>query len=120
MDLQARADHLAQLIEDKLDVRGQGLEAKLHRAGRLLPKYIRGEADYLVEALKLQASPKLARQVDLARLRRGVADVERYLRDIDPWVRRRAVALSWLAANAFNLLVVAVLLLAVLLWRGFL
>ena len=120
MDLQSRADHLARLIEEKLDVRGHGLEAKLRRAGRLLPKHIRAEAAYLVAALKLQDSPKLARQIDEARLRRGLADVERYLRALNPWERRRDIALNWLALVAFSLLVVAGLVLTILVWRGYL
>lgn len=120
MNLQAGADRLAQLIEERLDVRGAGLEAKLNRAGRSLPKYIRGEARLLVEAVTMQAHPKLSRQIDHARLEQAYGDVERYLLGLDAWARRRGVALNWLAGNAFNLLIIGAVLLAVLVWRGFL
>ncbi len=120
MELQARADRLAHLIEERLDVRGTGLEAKLRRAGRLLPKHIRAEAGLLVEAMAVQGHPKLSRQVDMVRLARAAKVVENYLLDINPWDRRRAIVLNWLAVNAFNLLVIGAVGLAVLLWRGFL
>ncbi len=120
MDLQKRADRLAQLIGNKLDVRGAGLEAKLKRAGRRLPKYIRGEARLLVDALAMEAHPKLARQIDKARLERAYHDVERYLQGLDAWARRRGGVLDWLAGNLFSLLLLAGLLIAVLVWRGFL
>ena len=42
-----------------------------------------------------------------------------HLRAIDPKERRRTALLRGLAAVAFNLLVVAGLLIAVLVWRGF-
>ncbi|HGG06612.1 MAG TPA: hypothetical protein ENK28_14230 [Aliiroseovarius sp.] len=120
MDLHARADRLAHLIEEKLDTRGKGLEAKVRRAGRNLPKFIRAEAGLLIEALKVEAHPKLARQIDEARLEQAYANVERYLKGLDPWARRRGVVLNWLAGNALNLLIVAALTVAVLRWRGFL
>lgn len=119
MELQARADRLAQLIEEKLDIRGKGFEAKLNRAGRLLPKHIRTEAAILVEAMAHEAHPKLARQLDDARLERAASDVERYLQGLDPWARRKGIALDWMAGAAFKFLVVVGLTLALLRWRGF-
>lgn len=120
MNVEARAERLAQLIEAKLDVRGRGLEAKLKRAGRRIPRHIRAEAALLVEAMRLQSHPKLSRQTDTARLETAAATVERYLQGLDPWDRRKAVLLDWLAVNAFNLLVIGALVIGVLLWRGFL
>jgi len=119
MELQARADRLARLIEEKLDVRGTGLEAKVHRAGRLLPRYVREDAGYIVRALQMSQTPKLARQVDERRLRRAFKSCERYLRAINEWERRWAITVSWLATNAFSFLAVVALIIGVLVWRGF-
>ncbi|GGD26201.1 hypothetical protein [Sinisalibacter lacisalsi] len=118
MDLDRRADKLARLIEARLDAGGTGLEAKVAHAGRRLPKYLRRELGYIVEAMRMQASPRLSRQIDWARVERAFAAAERYLRRVDPWDRRRGIALDWLAGNAFNLLIVAALVAAVIAWRG--
>jgi hypothetical protein len=120
MDLQARADHLAQMIEERLDVRGQGLEAKLRRAGRLLPRHVRSDAALVLRAMEQAGHPKLARQIDEKTLKRACRRVEAYLGNIDPWARRWSIVLGWLAGNAFSLLVIAGLLITVLAWRGFL
>ncbi|MCI2399198.1 hypothetical protein [Aliiroseovarius subalbicans] len=120
MDLHARADRLAHLLEQKLDLHGTGFEAKVARAGRLLPRYLRADAALVIEAMKVEPHPKLSRQQDPKRIDRACDEIERYLHGINPWDRRRAIALNWLAGNAFNLIVVVVLVLAVLVWRGFL
>ena len=120
MDLQARADRLAQLMEERLDIRGQGLEAKLARAGRKLPRFVRVEIEHIVLAQRMAESPKLAAQIDWDRLEKGADLVERHLRAIDAFDRRKTLAINWLAGNALNLVIVLALLLAVLVWRGFL
>ena len=118
MDIQARADHLARMMGDRLDIRGQGLEAKLARAGKRLPRHIRDEAGLVVDALTYREHPKLARQVDEARLRRAVKTIERYLKNVDPWARRRGIFLDWLAGNAFGVLVMIGLVVALVVLRG--
>ncbi len=120
MDLQARAELLARLLGERLDVSGDGFEARLNRAGRRLPRAIRADAALIVEALHRQAHPKLARQTDPRRLARALRNVERYLRQVDPWARRRALVLDWLAGNALGLLLMLALAGAVIAWRGLL
>lgn len=119
MNLNDSTDKVAQLLEQKLGIRGSGLEAKVTRAGRRLPRHLRAEAEYLMLALRMQATPRLAKQIDWPRLERGVAELERYLKGIDAWDRRRGVIVAWLAGNALNLIIVAALVAAVLAWRGF-
>ena len=118
MDLDAKAEALAQLMEDRLGLRGDGFAAKLKRAGRRLPRRIRRDGAVIVEALALQAHPKLSRRVDEAQLARAVTHLDRFLRSIDPWERRKGAMLNWLAGLAFSLLVVAGLVVVVLRWRG--
>lgn len=118
MDLEPRAEKLAQLMEERLGLGGDGFAAKLGRAGRSLPRRIRRDGAVIVEALALQAHPKLSRQIDEARLNRAFTHIERYLRAIDPWERRKGLLLNWLAGLAFSLLVVAGLLIAAMRWRG--
>ena len=120
MDLDARAERLAALLEERLGIRGQGFEARLARAGRLLPRRVRDEAEYIALARRMQANPRLAPQIDWARVEKGHAFVERHLKTIDAWDRKRALALGWLTENALNLLIVAALVALALAWRGFL
>ena len=118
MELQHRADKMAALIEEKLGTRGQGLEAKLARAGRRLPGYLRRDLDYIVQAMRMQDNPRLSRQIDWGRIDKGIAAAEHHLRQLDPWERRLGVTVNWLAGNVLNLLIVAGLAAAVVAWQG--
>ncbi len=119
MTYEERADHIAELLESQLGVRGKTLDAKLRKAGRLLPRDIRRHGDRIVQAVSLQGSPKLSRMVDEKDTVVAYDAFEKYLSGIDAWERRKGNALGFLTTNAFNLLVVAALLITVLRWRGF-
>lgn len=118
MDLHARTDRLAQLLEQRLDIRGAGFEAKLRRAGRLLPRHLRREGAALADALRLSPHPKLGRQIDTGRLEKSADALERYLLSLDPWDRRRAMAVSVTSSILFNILVAGLLVAGVIAWRG--
>ena len=120
MDLRARADHLAQLMGDRLDISGDGFEAKLEHAGKRLPRHIRTEAEQIAKALEFAAHPRLSRQVDAKQMSRAARIIERYLLSVDPWARRKGIFLNWLAGIAFSLLVVGAIVLFVLFKRGLL
>ncbi len=120
MDLCARAEYLAQLMGDRLDIGGDGFAAKLANAGRRLPRHVRREGAHIAEALVLAAHPKLSRQIDQRRIKRASRIVERYLLGIDPWARRRDIFLNWLAGLAFGLLVLVAIVLALMVQRGLL
>ena len=117
--VEARAERVAKLIEERLGVRGRGLETKLRRAGRMLPNWVRREAERIVEARRLVQHPKLMRQTDPQALERAAERCERWLKSIDPWERRKDRILGFLAVNAFNLIVIAAAFVAFLVWRGY-
>ena len=119
MSYQERADRLAAMLEERLGIRGRGLEAKLRRAGRLLPSHIHRSAGLVVEAAHLQASPKLARRIDEQKVVSACKSVEKYLSTIDPNARRMDRIIGFLSSNAFNLLATGGLVIAVLVWRGY-
>lgn len=120
MTYQQRADRIAELIEERLGIRGKSLERKLHKAGRLLPRAIQRDGAKLVEALRLQQSPKMARLINEDEVQKAFQACERYLSEIDPWERRKAAAISFLSTNAFNLAAIAAVVVVVLVWRGYL
>ena len=114
-----QADRLANLIEERLGIRGQGLEAKLRRAGRLIPKRIRADAGLLVDAARNEANPKLARLLDQASIQAAARNVETWLAGIDPAERRVNRIIGFLSSNALNLMATGTLVIVVLVWRGY-
>ena len=120
MTLQDRADQIAALMEEKRGLGGKGLAAKVRRAGRSLPRWVRREVARLLEASELEAHPKLSRQADHARALRGAQNVQKWLEQQNPWDRRKAWAIGFAATNLFNLLFIAAVVIVVLVWRGFL
>ncbi|WP_138422687.1 hypothetical protein [Maritimibacter alexandrii] len=118
MDLHERAERLAKLMEERLDIRGDGLATKTRRAGRRIPRWVRRELDVLVEALERVDHPKLAQQVDYARIETGTRRAEGWLENVDAWDRRKSVLIHWLAGNAMNILIVIAITLALMGWRG--
>jgi len=112
------AGNIAVLIEERLGVSGAGLPAKLRRAGRLLPRHVRRDAQAVADALPLAENPKLMKQVDLPRLEAAERRVVAYLKTVDPAERRIGMAMGMLGGVAFSLLAVFALFVAVLIWRG--
>ena len=100
MDLDRRMAELAALMEERLGTRGAGLEAKLSRVGRRLPRRLKREAALLVEAKELGANPKLVRRVDDRRLKKAARALERHLETVDASERRTTFWIRWLAGNA--------------------
>lgn len=117
--IRARAGDISDLIAKRLGVRkGRSLEAKLRAAGRRLPRWVRREAQVLVEAERLMAHPKLAMQADPAALDQAAERVEAWLKRQDRGAQRRAFWLHLAASNAFNLLFVALAFLITLRLAG--
>ncbi len=116
---QQRADHLAALMEERLGIRGNGLRAKLRRAGRLLPSDMRRQAGILLTALDVQNHPKLARQMDERAIDAACRAIEDHLSAINPTERRIDRVIDILSSAALVLLVTAGLVVTVLVWRGF-
>jgi hypothetical protein len=113
-----RADEIRQLLAERLGVRGRDLAQAVARAGRRLPRAVRTDARYLAETEALARNPRLVRMVDPQHFARASDNLTRHLTAIDPRQRRRTALINLAAVIAFNLLVVAILVLIVLVWRG--
>lgn len=114
----ARREALETQLHEKLGLRGKTLAARLRRAGRMLPKRLRAEGQYLVEAERKLAHPRLATQVDAARVKKAFGALEEHLKSIDAADRRRSRLIHWLAGLVFNLLILGALVLIALRWQG--
>jgi hypothetical protein len=120
MDVNALADEVAGLLKERLGARGATLADRVARARRRLPPDLRVAAADLIDAQHMAANPRLARRIDPARVLRAHAALVAHLTSIDRATARRAALLDMIATLGFQVLVVAALVLAVLVWRGFL
>ncbi|HMO07747.1 MAG TPA: hypothetical protein PKD10_08875 [Paracoccaceae bacterium] len=118
--IQQMADRVAALMEERLNLRGQGLEGKLRKGGRALPRRVREAATRLAEAAHMSQSPKLLMQVDEGKVATDYDLCVRHLSAVSTWDRRKAAILGTTTSILMSLAVVAVLLVLVLRWRGFL
>ena len=109
---------LASRMGDKLGVGRGSLQRVKGRAGRWLPRWLRRDADYLIEAEALAKHPKLRHMVDPARAAKAEKRLLAHLATRDPAKERTDRLLGQLAAFAFNMLLLAALVIAVLWWRG--
>ncbi len=118
-DLNQKCEALNDLLRRKHGLRGKTFEARLNRAGRLLPKFIHREGQIIVEAQRLTPHPKLAATVDSTRVNKAVETITNHLSGINPNDRRIGKLLGWLGGQVFNFLLIAGVLIALLMWRGF-
>jgi hypothetical protein len=112
------AEAVSLMLQKKLGAKGDGLEAKLARAGRRLPRRIRRHVAEIAEAEKLEGNPKLARMTDPAALAHAFVEVEAHLKKIDLADRRKGAALGLLGSIAISLIAVFAALVSYLVWRG--
>lgn len=118
--VQQMADRVANLLEDRLRLRGKTLQDKLRRGGRLLPRKVRREAEYLAEVAVLAQHPKVQTMLDDARIAEAYDVCVKHLRAIGAAQRLQAMVLGVVGSLAFALLVLGAALIAVLVWRGYL
>jgi hypothetical protein len=118
--IQQMADRVASLLEERLNAGGGSFADKLRKAGRQLPRRVREAAEVLAQAGIAAQNPKLLRRIDEEKVAAAYDVCVRHLGGVNAGDRRRGRVLGVAASIAFSLLVVALLLLAVLRWRGFL
>ena len=117
--VQQMAERVAQLMGERLRVRGQTLEEKLRRGGRALPRRIRREAIILAEAAARARNPRLQMQIDHGDIARAYDACVRYLKPLGASRRRWNAIMNFVTSLAAIVLVTAVLVVAVLVWRGY-
>ena len=116
-------DHIVTDVREglatRLRVRGKTLAVQLHKAGRRLPRHVRRDLSYLVEAQKLSTHPKLAARVDVRRATLARRNILAHLETVDLAAERWTMVLGVVASIAFAILVTGIILLIVLVQRGF-
>ena len=99
-------------------LRGTTLERQLHRAVRRLPRRQRRAAATILGAQDWMAHPKLARVLDLSDVNKAFTNLDAHLDSIDPAEERKTALLRLLGGIVMRLMGLAVLIYAILRWRG--
>lgn len=114
-----RAEELSTLLRDRMGVHlGDGFAAKFTKAGRRLPRWARRKDEVILEAMALETHPKLAQQINHAKVNRAFKELRYFLRRQDPKARAKNRILDWITTVAFILFVTGGLILGVMMWRG--
>lgn len=119
LSMHQMVDEVRAGLADKLRLRGRSLAVQVRKAGRRLPRAVRRDAVYLVQTVGLADNPKLARMIDMHRAQAAHRNILQFLETVDVNAERRAMAFQIAASVALAILVTAILLLVVLVQRGF-
>ena len=117
-DVGVKADELSALLQERLGFRARDLHHALRKAGRRVPRRLRVEGEYIALAQHMELTPKLAKQIDSARVAAGYRDLKRFVEEINPRDRVNDGLLSIIGPQALGLIVLFALSLVVLRWRG--
>ncbi|MDA7965658.1 hypothetical protein [Ruegeria sp.] len=118
-DIQTRIAETILLLRKKLGVRDKTLAASVRRAKRRLPRDVYKQVLILAQAEPMVDHPKLRLVLDTPALVKASDAVQAHLKAINLSERRWALFLSMLGSLALGILVLSLLALVVLRWRGY-
>lgn len=113
-------DEIGAALQAKLKLRPAPFAALVARSRSRLPRRVYKNAQALAEAERFADHPKLARTLDFPSLDKSADLVRAHLKTIDLADERKGRILSLLGSLSINLIGLAILLIAVLIWRGYL
>jgi hypothetical protein len=119
VSIQQMAERISTLLGQKYRVSGD-LAARSARVRRRVPARVREALEVLTSAAFMAQNPRLAPQIDMEAVAEAYDLAMKHLNAAERTGRRRTLAIGMAASVAFSLLVVAVLLVVVLHWRGYL
>jgi hypothetical protein len=115
---QSDVDAAADKLRTRLGARGRTLSRRLKNAGRALPKPARQAGLRLVELQAMMAHPRLRRLVRRSDVEAALAALTAPLNTIDVKERRKDRLLGFAGSAVGNLLLLALLVMIILHWRG--
>lgn len=118
-DIARKVASLETLLAKKFSATDGTLERRLQKVGRRLPARIRNDIQTVAETAHLTGNLKIANQVDPKQTEAAYERAKAHLEAVDVADRRKGAVLSVLGSVAFNLITVSVILIVVLVWRGF-
>lgn len=118
--IQQMSDRVAELMEQRLGARGTGLTAKLRRGANRLPRKVRAAARELARAGEMAENPKLLVQIDEAVVAQNYDTCVKYLGPLNRRARAMAMLTGMAAQVAMGILLLALIVMAILRYRGLL
>lgn len=118
--IQQMADRVAGLMEERLNIRGAGLAAKLRKGGRLLPRKVRLAAELLADRAEQAENPKLLTRISIEEVSAAYDTCVRHLSQLQSGRRRANMLIGMAGSVAMILLVVGAGLVGFMWWRGML
>ncbi len=115
---QADIDAASEKLRTRLGVRGRSFAQRLRRAGRALPGPARQAGWRLAQLQQMAAHPRLRRLVRPADADAALAELNLHLDKVNAGERRKDRLLGLAGSVVGNLLLLALLMIAVLRWRG--
>ncbi|MGB3179228.1 MAG: hypothetical protein WBA90_15255 [Albidovulum sp.] len=119
VNVEQMAGRVAELMETRLRIGGNGLSEKLRRGARFLPRKVRRAAAYLAQSAADAKVPRMQMRLDHQRIADAYDICIRHLKPLGVGARRRAIMLDILTAAGGSVFVAGIALLLLLLWRGF-
>lgn len=123
-DIRPMADEVASLMAARFGGNRRGQQADLasmmSRRGGALPRRLRREARFMQQADQMAGQPKLARQVDFARLEHAHKVLTGYLRPLGQGGRLQSGAMRIAASVAMGLLLLGLVAVWIMVQRGLL
>ena len=117
--IQQMAERITALMEQRLRVKGKDLHEKLRRGGRVLPRRVRAAAVQLADAAERSQNPKLLLQIDEAAVVAAYDVCSKHLSKIDAGHRRTTGVLRTASSIVISLMLVVLIVIGVLHWRGY-
>jgi hypothetical protein len=121
-DIGPLADEVSRMIVSRFGGARRGerpaLETMIKRRGGALPRKLQRAARRLATADRMTAQPKIARQLDLAAVRRDHHDLMAHLQPLGEISRWQGRAISFAASIVFGLMVLAVVVIWLMVRRG--
>lgn len=118
--IQQMAERITALMEQKLRLKGKDLREKLRKGGRILPRRVRAAAEELADAAEKSQNPKLLLQIDETAVVAAYDVCSKHLSKIDADYLWTSSILRTASSIVISLLVVVLLAVGVLYWRGYL
>lgn len=118
-DFTTRSDELRALMQEKLGFKSRDLADAFRRAGRRLPRRVRQHTAILVQAEERAFHPKLAATTDPQAVEQAFKAITGHLQGIDVADERLGRWLQFAGTLAFNFIVIAILFVIWMRWRGF-
>lgn len=116
--IQQMADRVADLMEERLRIRGVGLSTKLRKAKRHLPRKVALAAAELADAAEKAQNPKLLVQIDQGQVAHNYDICVRHLTAINPRNTAKTLLIGMAATLALGALLLGVVFIVLQRARG--